>query len=157
MKSYKIQLIRALFIALLSFSKFGMAEPVSQSTSDAARIEMLERALAPNSAKAVVEMFAKANKERNGAVQFMLFSDELKKKFKDNWPSWVSGVSSPWITSYAIKNLTNNKFQITYQWATSQGPFKPFLVQTIKIEPVPKSQAGSQKFWISQFEESSAN
>jgi hypothetical protein len=139
------------------FSAKGMAEAVPQAESDAARIAMLEKALAPDTAEAVATLFAKANKERNGAVQFMLFSDQLKTKYKDSWPYWVSGVSSPWITSFAVKKIADNQhsqqFQITYQWATASGPFKPALVQAITVEPVPKKMNSSQKFWISQFKE----
>ncbi|WP_019215707.1 hypothetical protein [Legionella tunisiensis] len=130
---------------------------MSQSESDAARISMLEKALAPDSPDKVAALFAQANKDRNGAVQFMLFSQPLKNKYKDSWPYWVSGTSSPWITAYKIKKTSKDKtswqFQITYQWATSSGPFNPPLVQTIIIEPVPKDSDSSQKWLITNFKE----
>ncbi|KTC77116.1 hypothetical protein [Legionella brunensis] len=146
------------FSVVLSFcSTIATAEAISQSESDAARILMLEKALAPSNPDDAASMFAKANKERNGAVQFMLFSDQLKNKYKANWPNWVSGASSPWITSYAIKKIAQSKnsyqFKITYQWATSAGPFQPSLVQTIVIEPVPKEINSSQEWWITKFNE----
>lgn len=153
----KIMKTLILLIVLSSFSVLTNAETVSQSESDAARISMLERALAPKNPAAVAALFAEANKTRNGAVQYMLFSNHLKTEYKDRWPYWVSGTSSPWITSYSIKKTAqaNNswKFQITYQWATSSGPFQPSLLQTIIIEPVPKNLNNAQKFWISQFKE----
>lgn len=142
---------------LFSFNAHGMDEQVSQTESDAARISMLERGLAPKKLEEVAPLFAKANKERNGAVQFMLFSDELKNKYKNNWPYWVSGTSSPWITSYEIKKTVQSKnswkFKITYQWATASGPFNPPLVQTIVVSPVPKNSNSTQKFWITSFTE----
>ncbi|KTC82275.1 hypothetical protein Lche_0539 [Legionella cherrii] len=142
---------------LFSVSAQSMTENVSPSDSDAARISMLEKALAPQKLDGVANLFAKANKQRNGAVQYMLFSDQLKKKFKDQWPYWVSGVSSPWITSYKIKKMAQGKnswkFEITYQWATADGPFNPPLVQTIVVAPVPKNINSSQKFWITEFKE----
>ncbi|MBL7480169.1 hypothetical protein IZU94_09360 [Legionella sp. 27fs60] len=130
---------------------------MTQAESDAARISMLERALAPETPDALAALFASANKNRNAAVQFMLFSEPLKNKYKDNWPYWVSGTSSPWITSFTIKKSVLNKhqwqFQITYQWATADGPFQPPMVQKILVEPVPKSLSSSQKFWITQLSE----
>ncbi|CEK11160.1 hypothetical protein [Legionella hackeliae] len=144
-------------VFFLSFSAYGMTETISQSESDAARILMLEKALAPKDPEEVAALFAKANKERNGAVQFMLFSDSLKSEFKNNWPYWVSGTSSPWITSYAIKKMAQTKtsceFLITYQWATASGPFQPPLTQKITIEPVPKTADSSQEWWITSFNE----
>lgn len=142
---------------LFSVNAQSMTENGAPSDSDAARIAMLEKALAPQRLDGVADLFAKANKQRNGAVQFMLFSDQLKKKFKDQWPYWVSGVSSPWITSYKIKKMAQGKnswkFEITYQWATADGPFNPPLVQTIVVVPVPKNINSSQKFWITEFNE----
>ncbi|WED42778.1 hypothetical protein [Legionella cardiaca] len=143
---------------LLSFSAVTIVEAANaQSESDAARIFMLEKALAPKTPGDVASKFAQANKDRNGAVQFMLFSDQLKKQYKENWPSWVSGTSSPWITSYTIKKMTQSKnsakFVIIYQWATSSGPFEPPLTQAIVVEPVPTTVNSSQQWWITQLSE----
>ncbi|HHF7368168.1 TPA: hypothetical protein ACPSKY_003319 [Legionella bozemanae] len=157
MKTSKMYLILSGLMLFCSVTAQSMTENVSQSESDAARISMLEKALAPQKLDEVATLFAKANKERNGAVQFMLFSDQLKNKFKDSWPSWVSGVSSPWITAYEIKKTAQGKnswkFKITYQWATASGPFNPSLVHTIVVTPVPKNINSSQKFWITSFNE----
>ncbi|QMT59079.1 hypothetical protein [Legionella sp. PC997] len=156
MNASKKSLISGLMI-LFSVSASSMTEQVSQSQSDAARISMLEKALAPQKLDEVATLFAKANKERNAAVQFMLFSEQLKNKFNDRWPYWVSGVSSPWITSYEIKKIAQSKsswkFRITYQWATADGPFNPPMVQTIVVAPVPEPINSSQKFWIIEFNE----
>lgn len=156
MDTAKKYLISGLMI-LFSVSASSMTENVSQAESDAARISMLEKALSPQKLDEVAPLFAKANKERNGAVQFMLFSEQLKNKFKDRWPYWVSGVSSPWITSFEIKKVVQSKnswkFKITYQWATADGPFNPPMVQTIVVTPVPKNINASQKFWITEFNE----
>ncbi|KTD18734.1 Uncharacterised protein [Legionella lansingensis] len=157
MKTSTFKMILIYSLVLFALPTLGLAEAISQSESDAARILMLEKALAPKTPDAVASMFAEANKDRNGAVQFMLFSDQLKNKYKDNWPYWVSGASSPWITSYKIKKTAQKKnswqFQITYEWATSAGPFQPALLQTIVVEPVPKNIHASQQWWITQFSE----
>lgn len=147
----------ALIGCLTLFSTVSLSSPPSETPSDAARITMLERALAPATAEGVAKLFAMANQSRNGAVQFMLFSPSLKDQYKDAWPSWVSGTSSPWITSYTIKKITQQdrvaQFEITYQWATSSGPFNPPLVQTIQVEPVTGNSDTSQKFWITSLKE----
>lgn len=149
--------IPALMIALVFYSTACLSNPMLKTESDAARIHMLERALAPETAEDAANLFALANKNRNGAVQFMLFSQALKEKYKEAWPSWVSGTSSPWITSYTIKKTVEKsnvwQFEITYQWATSSGPFNPPLVQTIQIEPVPENSDSSQQFLITSLEE----
>lgn len=155
--NYLNKMLLPLFI-LFSLAAISHAEPVSATESnDADRILMLEKALAPNSPEQTALLFAKANKERNGAVQFMLFSDALKNKFKNSWPSWVSGTSSPWITAFKIKKTTSTKnsihFEIIYQWATASGPFTPPLEQKIIIEPVPKNITSSQKWWITKFDD----
>lgn len=153
----KLNAVLISFVILFSFSTHSIAEGVSQSESDAARISMLEKALSPKTPDALAALFAQANKDRNGAVQFMLFSDQLKNKYKEYWPYWVSGTSSPWITAYTIKKIAQNKknwqFQITYQWATADGPFQPSLVQTISVEPVPEHSNSSQKLWITRLTE----
>lgn len=153
-KKYSVQIS---LLLLLLFSFFSQAaETVSQADSDAARIQMLEKALAPETPKAVASLFAKANKTRNGAVQFMMFSDQLKTKYQNEWPYWVSGTSSPWITSYTIDTIAQKvnvwQFRITYQWATASGPFQPPLLQTITVEPVSKDSNSSQTFWITHLE-----
>ncbi|KTD14534.1 hypothetical protein Lgra_0565 [Legionella gratiana] len=157
MNMSKSCIILSCCIILFSISAYSTTETVSQSESDSARIALLEKALAPQKMDEVALLFAKANQNRNGAVQFMLFSDQLKNKYKDRWPYWVSGVSSPWITSYIIKKRAQSKnsweFKITYQWATAAGPFQPSLVQSIVVAPVPKDTDSSQKFWITEFNE----
>ncbi|MGL5742945.1 MAG: hypothetical protein ACRCXC_10630 [Legionella sp.] len=157
MNSFKPGFILSCLMILLVIATPVRAGNSAQAESDAARIMMLEKALAPQKIDEVADLFAKANKDRNGAVQFMLFSDQLKRKYKNRWPYWVSGVSSPWITSYTIKKAAQSKnswrFRITYQWATAAGAFQPPLVQTLVVAPVPKNTNASQKFWITEFKE----
>ncbi len=149
--------LKLILVSFLFFSIPIKASAISQTESDAARILMLEKALAAQTPEAVAAQFAKANQDRNGAVQYMLFSDQLKKKYKDAWPYWVSGTSSPWITSYTVRKMKQNtkssQFEITYQWATADGPFHPALVQIVLIEPVMNNSNSSQKFWVTQINE----
>lgn len=157
MSTLKSFAIPSCFMILFSVAVFANTDNVSPSESSTARISMLEKALAPKTPAAVAHLFAEANKNRNGAVQFMLFSESLKNKYKDSWPYWVSGTSSPWITSYEVKKMKQTPtawtFQITYQWATASGPFQPPLKQTIVVAPVPKNKDSSQKWQITTFKE----
>lgn len=145
--------IKFLIIYMIISGFFASAAIANES--DTARITMLEKALAPQTPVSVAELFATANQTRNGAVQYMLFSESLKKDFKDTWPNWVSGTSSPWITGWKIKMIREDKkesvFKIQYQWATAAGPFKPDLVQQIVIKRA--NEESTQKFWITDFKE----
>lgn len=152
LRSWLTALLIAGFISESGFSQ----NTASVSASDAARIHMLEKALAPKSPNKLASLFAKANKDRNGAVQFMLFSDALKTKYKDYWMNWVSGASSPWIRSYKINQSASKDnqwtFTITYQRATSTGPFDT-LIQTLVIQPNSEEVNASQDYLITQLKE----
>ncbi|MHB8063276.1 MAG: stalk domain-containing protein, partial [Ruminiclostridium sp.] len=80
----------------------------------------------PSSAKECVEMYAKAVKERRGAIQYALYSEKLRAATKSNFEAlnWVTGISSPWITGYDIytnKDAGKNSYNIIFHWATSAG------------------------------------
>lgn len=91
----------------------------------------------PTSAEETVESYAKAIKERKGAIQYALFSDKLREanraKFEEM--NWVTGVSSPWVTGYDIKNTGNGTYDITFHWATSTGKAEDSKVK-VKVEKV---------------------
>lgn len=99
-----------------------------QVNMDQLQVELLEKALAPTSAKDAINKWAEAVTTRNGAYQYALFSKELKDQssayFKTN--GWVTGVSSPWVKEYRIKNekkisKTKYSFNIEFALATSTG------------------------------------
>ncbi|MEH7346817.1 hypothetical protein V7122_23590 [Bacillus sp. JJ1532] len=94
------------------------------------QISLLENAVAPVSASDAVNQWSKAITNRNGAYQYALFTLDLKEKTKTYFDNngWVTGTSSPWISSYKIKNEKKiNKSTYTYavelQLETSTGPF----------------------------------
>lgn len=103
-----------------------------------ARFELMKKALdkfgpvTPNSAAL---LWAEGVKTRNGALQYAVLCDNLKKKFeedmdKDNNYSWVTGVSSPWVTKYEItqaKKLSDEagEYTVKFYWATSAGESEP--------------------------------
>lgn len=75
----------------------------------------------PTSAIECAKIYAKAVKMRNGAIQYALLSNDLRSQkydyFKDH--IFVTGQSSPWVSSYDIKELKNNSFQVTFYLETS--------------------------------------
>ncbi len=94
------------------------------------QISLLENAVAPVSSSDAVNQWGKALTNRNGAHQYALFTPELKENTKTYFDinGWVTGTSSPWISSYKIKNEKKvNSHTYTYavelQLATSTGPF----------------------------------
>lgn len=74
-----------------------------------------------SSAIECVEAYANAVKMRNGAIQYALLSNDLRNQkynhFKDH--IFVTGQSSPWVSSYDIKELKDNSFQVTFNLQTS--------------------------------------
>jgi hypothetical protein len=75
-------------------------------------------------------LWSKGVKERNGALQYAVMSDELKALYKEhldaNYPSWVTGFSSPWVEKFDIiesKRISKAEHEVTMQFslATSAG------------------------------------
>lgn len=77
----------------------------------------------PDTAEKAVNMYAEAVQKREGALQYALYSDKLKAEKRAGLEemNWVTGVSSPWISGYEIKNTGNNTYEIVFHWATSAG------------------------------------
>lgn len=75
----------------------------------------------PLSGEAAAKMYAEAVKTRNGAVQYGLFSDEIRKnKFMElSDLAFVTGVSSPWVDNYEITKINDNTFKIEFTLKTS--------------------------------------
>lgn len=99
-------------------------------------------AASPNDA---VNIWAKGIKTRNGYLQYYISCDKMKKQFleelsKSEHISWVTGYSSPWVSSYDIVNIEKvnpleYKYTIRFNWATSSGPYDStkITVTTSKI------------------------
>ncbi len=76
------------------------------------------------------QLWGKGVQDRNGALQYAVMSDELKKTYKEtldkNNPTWVTGVSSPWVEKYAILQSTKaskDEYSVVMEFslATSAG------------------------------------
>ena len=81
-------------------------------------------------ANEAAQLWGKGVQERNGALQYAVMSDELKKIYKEtldkNNPTWVTGVSSPWVEKYSIlqsTKISEDAYRITVEFclATSAG------------------------------------
>ncbi|TSI09686.1 hypothetical protein [Lysinibacillus sp. BW-2-10] len=129
-------------VLALTISTVGSAEPlekmelkseyqegISQQSVYEERIKMLELSIIPTTPRETVEVFAKAVKERNGAVQYALLSKDEQEKVYTTLAAnhWVTGVSSPWVETYKIiseKELKSKKqmeYVVEFNLFTSTG------------------------------------
>ena len=78
----------------------------------------------PSTADECVSAYAKACMDRDGAMQFALYDDELKEAERDDFISWgwVSGMSSPYIADFEIVNTGDLEYEVKFYYATSTGP-----------------------------------
>jgi hypothetical protein len=100
-------------------------------------------AATPNDA---ANIWAKGIQTRNGYLQYYILCDNMKNEFKEELAksqrtSWVTGYSSPWVSSYDIVNIEKidslkYKFTINFNWDTSIGPkdSTESIVITTKID-----------------------
>ncbi|MEQ8175010.1 MAG: hypothetical protein ABRQ26_08040 [Syntrophomonadaceae bacterium] len=92
------------------------------------RIQLLEDALAPKTADGVAYSWAQAVKTRNGAWQYALMNDILRRQYLKEFEetNWVTGFSSPWVEKYKVSRQSVDEkgsvnFQINFDWYTSSG------------------------------------
>lgn len=98
--------------------------------------------LGATSPSQVANLWAKAEKMRNGVYQYSVACKELKNKIIEKWGKadesfWIIGGSSPWLSEYEIvknKKIDNSTYEIVikYYWATSTGEMKPTF-NTLKV------------------------
>jgi hypothetical protein len=75
------------------------------------------------------QVWAQGLKLRNAAMQYSVMTQTLKEQYAKQWeetaPGWVTGVSSPWISSYeVISEQTNNESYtalLQFETETSTG------------------------------------
>ncbi|MEW6275766.1 MAG: hypothetical protein AB1556_11765 [Bacillota bacterium] len=101
------------------------------------QVELLEEALAARTHREAVETWAKGVKLRNGALQFAMFSPELKEQERLIYEkiNWTTGVSSPWVEEFKItkeKQLADGQreYEVLFTMATSMGKERD---QTAKV------------------------
>ncbi|OPX43481.1 peptidoglycan-N-acetylmuramic acid deacetylase PdaC [Ruminiclostridium hungatei] len=113
--------------------------PANQNTFEKQIVELVS----PKTSQEAVNMYAAAVKERKGAIQYALYSDALKAARKADLEdlNWVTGVSSPWVSGYEIKNTGKDSYAITFHWATSTGKAGD-SVTSVKAEKI-----SGQDYW----------
>ncbi|WP_206812456.1 hypothetical protein [Paradesulfitobacterium ferrireducens] len=89
------------------------------------QVELLEKAIAPSTPREAVTKWAEGFKTRNGALQFAVFSPELRDKLRPQWV-WITGQSSPWVESYQIadekqKSADAFEYIVKFNMATSES------------------------------------
>lgn len=92
------------------------------------QIALLQQGYSADTPQEAAQTWAKAVKQRNGAVQFALLSADSKKKTESHYKQihWVTGVSSPYVDQFDITkeqkiNDRTWKFDIEFQLKTSTG------------------------------------
>ncbi len=101
------------------------------------RLEMLEAALAPESAAEAARAWAEAVRTRNGAAQYALMSPALKSTTTPP-PMWVTGVSSPWVGGYTILSRPSSSPDLASylvrfsMWTSTGGGSTDSMVLDIK-------------------------
>lgn len=90
------------------------------------QVLLLEQALAPKEPLTAVKRWAEGVKTRNGALQYAVMSQDLKKESYSNFVdlNWSTGTSSPWVESYKIteKVKVDNKrfkFEVEFTYTDS--------------------------------------
>lgn len=91
------------------------------STNLLNQVQSLERDLQPITAEGALQTWIRGIQDRNGALQYAVFSPDLraktKKKFDENF--WVTGGSSPHmgkVENIATKNINDTTVQFTFDY-----------------------------------------
>ncbi|RXT00625.1 hypothetical protein [Ammoniphilus sp. CFH 90114] len=102
-KFNKFMFCSALLFA--SLQGVAMASSFEGVQPDQVRMELLEKAVTPTAPREVIQTWSHALQQRNGAVQYALLSKELRDPYllEMEQLNWVTGVSSPWIQDFSIK------------------------------------------------------
>lgn len=102
------------------------------------QITLLQNMYAPTSVKALVNTYAAAVQQRNGAVQYSLLCANLQSErlaaFQAN--NWATGTSSPSVSSYVIRNKGNNHFTISYAMSLQGAPSTHTVIENLHVIPV---------------------
>lgn len=117
------------------------------------RVNLLEMAFAPNSPQEMVETFAKAIKQRNGAVQYMLMCPALQKEHLALFQgtNWVTGTSSPSISGCKIGTSSHHKY-IVHCFEALQGKVSGTFIVKLQVSTMVSPQTTKQ-YCVSAFEQ----
>ena len=104
------------------------------STDDAIKARLLAEAMdyvGVCSPEAAADVWAQGLMRRSAAMQYAVMDDDLKARYakalETTAPNWVTGVSSPWVSQYAIISQEDTHpgtvdLALDIETATSTGP-----------------------------------
>lgn len=132
-KSVFTTMIVVLLVSSLAISVFAGTMAIDSNkteTSEAeiekSRIRLLELALEPKEPYAAAKTWAEGVKARNGALQYAVMSPNLKSEYYSEFAGlgWVTGVSSPWMESYEIREIYRKdndtyRFEVIFTYTDS--------------------------------------
>ncbi|WP_211746931.1 hypothetical protein [Paenibacillus sp. Marseille-Q4541] len=125
--------------AVYNANKNEVQVTLPESAQQAVQIDRLESAMVPSTAKEALNTWVKGIQTRNGALQYAVFSPELrsktKKEFEDHY--WTTGGSSPHmseIEKLKTKSLSKSttQFSFDYGLVASNWKGKGSAVVTVK-------------------------
>jgi len=131
------------FLVVLSFMQFGTFANHTEVNPFEIRTTLLMetvKELGITDSYEAVEVWAKGVQSRNGAMQAAVMDDALQETYilslNDNFPNWVTGVSSPWVSSYQIERQDDdgNRFIVEFVTETGSGYYATYEVQLTLIE-----------------------
>lgn len=129
MKKMIAQIAAICLLTNLAYANNGSPSLLQQ------RVQLLEQALQPTQASSLISMYAEAVKNRNGAVQYMLYCDDLQKKFLPDFQrmNWVTGVSSPSVMSYKIDTQAEGKYIVHFTMGL-QGKMAGEIIEIVEVK-----------------------
>jgi len=110
-----------------------------EDRAESIRAKLLEEALdsvGVCSAEEAVDVWARGLMARNAALQYAVMDAPLRKQYtkalKTTAPSWVTGVSSPWVSGYSVFDIDETEeglrlYSLYVMTETSAGPEKVYL------------------------------
>lgn len=113
--------------------------------------------LGATTSKDAINIWAKGIQTRNGYLQYYVLCGDMKPKFvkeltkSQRISSWVTGYSSPWVSSYDVVNIEKinslkYKATVNFNWATSMGPYKS-TEATINVTKIDNKWCISNILW----------
>lgn len=115
-------------------------EEKAKANSLESRMQLLEKALAPKTPDEAVQKWAEGVKTRNGALQFAMFSPEVKEKEMSSFAKlggWITGQSSPWVEGYDISKgiqKAQDSFQFIVKFSMSTSDGKSLEINNVKVQ-----------------------
>ncbi|MBA4532658.1 hypothetical protein [Brevibacillus halotolerans] len=106
---------------LIDENKNSINVVLPDSTNLLNQVQRLERDLQPITAEGALQTWIRGIQDRNGAVQYAVFSPDLREKTKKNFDEsyWVTGGSSPHmgkVENIVTRNVNDTTVQFTFDY-----------------------------------------